>query len=277
MDAPLVRAYLGALRDIPPDGRSLDRVRYCLRTLQSPDVRYLVAAVLGPGARGIARVAAAVLRAAGARTAILGRSLADSVTDGGPIDDELLARAGTLAAASGYQLADDRPELGELARRDALVVLALTAFAEAGHRAALLLDEAVDGRDPAHAPAADLVVIGDVDDAGLDRAVGVVPEGRPVVAGRLVDRLRERLEAHLGERPLLLGGRDHRVEDRDDGLRVLIRDEAYVTVPAVEGIARSELSTGIAAALALGTMGIRMREDWVVTGIGSLRGAAVAR
>ncbi|MBM4435538.1 MAG: hypothetical protein FJ028_10690, partial [Chloroflexi bacterium] len=62
VEAPLVRAYLEALPDLPPDGRSLERVRFCLSTLLGPDVRYLVGAVVGADAAAVARVAAAVLR-----------------------------------------------------------------------------------------------------------------------------------------------------------------------------------------------------------------------
>src|SRR6266508_2650489 len=141
VDAPLVRAYLEALPHLPSDGKALERVRFCLAALQSPDVRYLVAAVVGPDAGEIARVTAAVLRAAGAPTGILGRSLAATTIDGAPIDDGLLARAGTLTAASGYQLADLGRDLGELTRHEASVILGLTAFAEASQRVALLVED----------------------------------------------------------------------------------------------------------------------------------------
>lgn len=277
VDAPLVRAYLGALPDLPPDGRSLERVRYCLGSLQTPDVRYLVAMVVGPGAPAIARVAGAVLRAAGAPTATLGRSLAEAAIDTEPIDDELLARAGTLAAASAYQLADDRPQLGEILRRDAEVILALTAFAEAGRRVALLVDEGIDPADPLHAPAPDVVVAGAVEGAAVDRALALVPAGRPLVTAPLGDDARRRIEDGAGDRPVLAGGHDHRMEERDGLLELFIRDEPYVTLERVDGIAPWQLATGIAAALALGMMGIRMREEWLVAGIASLRAEAVTR
>lgn len=252
-------------------------MRYCLRTLQSPDVRYLVAPVVGRGAPGIARVAAAVLRAAGARTAILGRSLGDTAVDGGPIDDELLGQAGTLAAASGYQLADDRPAMGSLLRRDAEVILALTAFAESAQRVALLVDEAVDLADPIHAPAPDLVVAGAIDGVAVDAVLSLVPEDRPLVTAALDEDAASRLEAAAAGRSLLLGGRDHRMRDRDGALELVIRDEPYVAVEPLAGIEPWQLATGIAAALGLGMMGIRMREDWVVAGIASLRAEALVR
>lgn len=255
----------------------MERVRYCLRTLQSPDVRYLVAPVVGLGAPGVARVAAAVLRAAGAPTAVLGRSLGETALDTGPIDDELLGQAGTLAAASGYQLADDRPALGPLLRRDAEVVLALTACAESGHRVVLLVDEAVALGDPIHAPTPDLVVLGAIGAAQVDGLLHLAPEGRPFVTAPLEVDAARRLEAGTAGRPLLLGGRDHRTRERAGSLELSIRGEPYVTVEAVEGIAPWQVGTGIAAALGLGMMGIRMREDWVTRGIASLRSGALVR
>lgn len=278
VDAPLVRAYLQALPDLPPDGRTLERVRFCLSTLQSPDVRYLVATVLGPDAPGVARVTAAVLRAAGAPTAILGRSLEDTTIDGAAMDDALLGRAGTLAAASGYQLADAGRDLGELSRREGSVIVALTAFAEASQRVALLIDETAQADDPAHAPRPDLVVIGEVDLPAADRALALVPEGRPAVVASLPAEVRERIERRVTEMgtPTLLGGRDHRIDEQGGRLVFVVRDEPYLTLEPPSGIDRSALATGIAAALALGVMGIRMREDWVIAGIASLRKEPVA-
>lgn len=268
-----MRAYLEALPDLPPDGRSLERTRFCLESLQSPDVRYLVGTILGADGVGIARVAAAVLRAAGARTAILGDDLASTALDGRAIDDALLGRAGTLAASAGYQLADAGRDLGELTRREASVILALTAFAEANERVALLLDPAVAPGDPVHAPRPDLVVIGAVDRDGADRAFEVVPDGRPVVAAALPDEVRARVEEHAASKgtPLLLGGRDQRIDERSGRLVLLVRDEPYVTFDPVPGVERSELATGLAVALALGVMGIRMREEWMLDGLAALR------
>jgi len=278
VDATLARAYIGSLPDLPPDGRSLERVRFCLATLQSPDVRYLVATVAGPDAPGIARVAAAVLRAAGAPTGILGASLAQTTVDGEPIDDVLLARAGTLAAAAGYQLADAGTDRGELSRREGSAILGLTAFAEASLRVALLLDAAVDPHDPAHGPRPDLVVIGSVDGATALRALSLVPEGRPVVLAPLAADARPAVEervAALGI-PALLGDRDHRVDERDGALVFSVRGEPYVTFAPVPHVARAVLATGIASALALGVLGIRMREEWVTRGVASLRAEAIA-
>jgi hypothetical protein len=273
-----VRAYLEALPDLPPDGRSLERVRFCLATLQSPDVRYLVASLLGRDAAAIARVAAAILRAAGAPTGVLGPTLASTTVDGAPIDDALLARAGTLSAASGYQLADSGRDLGELTRREASAILGLTAFAEASQRVALLLDEDVTPDDAAHAPRPDLVVIGSVGRDAAERALALVPDGRPVVVSALGSEARAYVEERTNETgiPALLGDRDHRIVERDGAVTFSVRDEPYVTLRDVGALDRSALATGIAAALALGVMGIRMREDWVTQGIASLRADAVA-
>jgi hypothetical protein len=253
-------------------------VRFCLSTLQGPDVRYLVAAVVGPDATAIARVAAAVLRAAGAATGILGRGLGDTTVDGEPIDDALLGRAGTLAAAAGYQLADAGRDLGELTRREATALVGLAAFAEASQRVALLVDETLEPADPAHAPRPDLLVIGTVDAAAADRALALVPDGRPVVVASLAGQVRDRLERRLNElgTPALLGGRDHRVEERSGRWAFLVRDDAYVTVEPVPDLAPAQVATGIATALALGVMGIRMREEWVIDGVASLRREPVA-
>lgn len=276
MDARLVRAYLDALPDRAPDATTLERVRFCLSTLQSPDVRYLVATVLGPDAPVVARVAAGVLRAAGAPTGILGRALEDTTVDGAPIDDALLARAGTLAAASGYQLADAGRDLGELSRREGTTVLALTAFAEASQRVALVLDEAVRADDPAHAPRPDLVVVASAG-ADVERALALVPEGRPVVVAEPGAASRPAVEARLAAigAPALLGGRDHRIVE-DGELELFVRDDRYVRFDPVPGIPVAHLATGIATALALGVMGIRMREEWVVEGVASLRAQPVA-
>lgn len=278
MEAPLVRAYLGALPDLPSDGKVLERVRFCLASLQSPDVRYLVATLLGPGAPVIARVAAAVLRAAGAPTAVVGPDVDATTIDGAPIDDGLLGRAGTLTAAAGYQLADAGRDLGQLTRREAGVILALTAAAEASQRVVLLVDEGLVADDAAQAPRPDLVVVGTLDDASTDAALALVPPGRPVVLGAPASAARAAVEAKVDALgvPALIGGRDHRLDERDGRLVFSVRDEPYVTIDAVSGIDTGALATGIATALALGVMGIRMREDWVIDGIAALRATRVA-
>lgn len=278
MDARLVRAYLDALPDAPPDARSVERVRACLASLQSPDVRYLVASVSGPGARAIADVAAAVLRSAGARTGILDGSLAASSVDGAPLDDALIASAGTVSASAAHTLARTDPHLGDLGRRDAEVTLLFAAFAGSGQRVVLVVDEEVNALDPAHAPLVDLAVIAGADAATFDTALSLVPEGRPVVVGSLDPALRARAEERLAALgvPALIAGRDHRIDARDGVLTFVVRDAPYVSFPAPRGLALDHIAAGIATALALGVMGIRMREEWVTAGIAALAQPAVA-
>lgn len=273
----MVRAYLDALPVTPPDAGSIQRVRTCLVSLQNPDVRYLVATVSGSGAEGVARVAAAVLRCAGARTSTLAATLEESRVDGAPLDDPLIGKAGTLSAASGYQLAATSPDLGELSRREATVILALTAFAEASQRVALLLDPATDGQDPLHAPRPDLHVIASGSWSEAERALDRASEGVPLVLAEPEVASREKALARVAETgvPALVGGRDYAIRDVGGHVELLVRDELYVTFEPPPLIARGELATGIAAALALGAMGIRMREEWILSAMEELRGAPV--
>lgn len=273
-----MRAYLAALPDASPDERSPERVRACLASLQNPDVRYLVATLIGPRSAAVAEVAATVLRAAGARTAMLGRSLDESRLDGGAIDDALLAKAGTMAAASGYQLAATSPHLGELVRREGEVILALTAFAESSHRVALLLDPAGDPHAPVHAPRPDLVVVGPLDPALVDRALTLAAEGRPLVLAPLSGSARESAEARVAELgvPALVGGRDYSLRLDGGQAELVVRDEPYVRFDPPPGFEADDIATGIAAALALGALGIRMREEWILQGMAALSATPVA-
>ena len=277
MDAPLVRAYLDSLPDRPPDERSVERVRTCLASLQGPDVRYLVATLIGPGAPGVARVAAAVLRSAGARTATLGATVDRTQVDRDVIDDALLAKAGTMAAASGYQLAATSPELGELSRREATVILALTAFADSSQRVALLLDPASERNDPVHAPRPDLLVVASGAWAYAERALDLVAGGTPLVMAVPEETARERALARIAELgvPALVGGRDYAIRAQGGEVELLVRDEPYVRFEPPALVDHDELATGIATALALGALGIRMREEWILAGMDELRGAPV--
>ncbi|MBI2983872.1 MAG: hypothetical protein HYY42_06835 [Chloroflexi bacterium] len=158
------------------------------------------------------------------------------------------------------------------------MILALTAFAEASQRVALLVDADVAPGDVAHAAHPDLVVVGRVDREGADRALSLLPPDRPVVISVLPSEVRTHVEERVTAMgvPALLGDRDHRIDERDGRLVFTVRDEPYVTIDAVPGIERSALATGVAAALALGVMGIRMREEWVTQGIATLRAELVA-
>ncbi len=277
MDAPLVRAFLDALPDARPDGTGLARVRSCLAALQHPDTRYLVATVIGPGAVAVGRVMSSVLGAAGAPTGICGDALEQASVGGAALDDALLGRAGTLAASAAYTVHQTEPALGELGRREGVVLVALVAFAEANQRVALLLDEEAVAADPIHAPRPDLVVVTPSAGEALDRALGLIPEGRPAVVASLAPAERERVEtwAKTAGAPLLLGGRDHEVRD-ENGHRVFdVRGEPYVTFDPLPSVDAASLGCALAGVLALGVMGIRMREDWVTAGLDALRGAPV--
>jgi hypothetical protein len=273
VDAPLVRAFLEALPDTAPDPRAIARVRAALASLQDPDVRYLAATVLGPEAPAVARVMAAVLQAAGAPTATLCGLLSETTLSGAPLDDALFAAAGTLAASAVYQLHQTQPALGEVGRREASVLLGLIAFAEGGQRVALLLDEEIEPADPVHAPAPDLVVITRAPVGAVARAVELVPRGRPAVAAALDGDARAAVESweKRSGSPLLLGGRDHDVRQEAGRLTFLVRGEPYVSFDQVPGIDATDLSCALAASLALGTLGIRMREEWLTAGLDALR------
>ncbi len=272
-----MRAYLDGLPDVPPDERSIQRVRTCLASVLDPDVRYLVATVSGSAAAGVARVAAAVLRSAGARTATLGATLGQTLVDRDAIDDALLAKAGTMAAASGYQLAATSPELGELSRREVTVILALIAFAESSQRVALLLDPTSDRLDPLHAPRPDLAVIASGVWSDAERGLDQVAEGTPLVMARPEESARDGARSRVAELgvPALVGGRDYAIREQGGEVELLVRDEPYVRFEPPALVDHDELATGIATALALGALGIRMREEWILTAMDELRGMPV--
>ncbi|MBI3521549.1 MAG: hypothetical protein HY071_00440 [Chloroflexi bacterium] len=269
MEAATVRAFIASLEDRPADRKRMDAL---LQSVQRPDVRYLVGRLLGGGSEPVARVARAILEAAGAPTGVL--APAGPLISGAALDDALLASAGTFVAGAAYQLAGERADLGELTRREAEVALALVAFAQSSRRAVLLLDEGISAEDPLHAPEADLVVIGRVDRAGAERALALVPDGRPAVAAPQSAEVRDALEQAAKERgiPLLLGDRDFSFTETSEtgaGIEVRVGDTRY-DLMRPRGLSPAELATGVATALALGVLGIRMREEWVIAGCGSI-------
>jgi hypothetical protein len=142
---------------------------------------------------------------------------------------------------------------------------------------ALLLDPAIDPHDPVHAPRPDLVVVATTVPALVDRALELAAEARPLVVAPLEGAARERAEARVKELgvPALIGGRDYALRSRDREVELLIREEPYVRFDPPAGIEAADLATGIATALALGALGIRMREEWVTNGLETLRGARV--
>ncbi|GAC1455779.1 MAG: hypothetical protein NVS1B1_08390 [Candidatus Limnocylindrales bacterium] len=262
MDAALVRAFLAAAEERPPDQAGAARVRAGLEILGRPDIRYLVATVRGPGAPTIARYTRAILEAAGAT---VGRP-------GDPIDDELFAAAGTEAASAGYSLGASRPELGEPTRAELTLLLELTALAAANRRVVLLVDP-----DPVGSPtlfdalAADVSVLsGPEDDVTL--ALGAAPAGRPVVVlppdpslAVSTDRL-DMVGAERGP-AILRAGREFTLERCDGFIAVTVAGETYGDLPVPAGDDPWHLATGVATALAVGLLGVRMRPEWIARGV----------
>ena len=265
VEATDVRAFLAGLEEEPPEPRGLARVRFALETLGRPDVRYLVAAVVGDGAPVIARCAGAVLEAAGAPTRVLADDAQEIVE---ALDVPLLARAGTLASASFYQQQASHPELGEMTRRELAVIVGLVAFAETSARVALLLDSSVVPMDPSHAPAPDLVVLGRVDTKGLERGMTLLARGRPAVCAPQTPEIRGRLERDAPDLgvPLLLGDRDFALHRDGASMTLRVGDERYADLERAADADDGLVATGFAAALGLGALGIRMRPDWIRAG-----------
>ncbi len=50
-----------------------------------------------------------------------------------------------------------------------------------------------------------------------------------------------------------------------------VRGDPYVSFSALDGIEDAEMSCALASCLALGTLGIRMREEWLHAGLDALR------
>ena len=259
MDAPLVREFLRTLPERRDDDATVRRMRGYLEALGRPDVRYLVGTIRGVGAPTIARYARGVLEAAGATVG----------TPDDPLDDALLAVAGTSVGAIAYQLASLRPELGELSRGDASALIAFVAHAEASRRALLLVDEAVDPRIPAHGAVPDVIAIGRVSEEALVAAIADAPERRPfVIAPR---------DAAVGDTtlaaralPFVIGGRDFVVEPRASTFGLAVGEERYADLELGPGDDAGLAATGVITALALASFGVRMRPEWVE------RGAAAA-
>lgn len=245
-------------------GHTDERMR-ALIAANRPDVRYLVVRVSGSAARPIAEVCAAVLGEAGAPTGILG---SEPRLPTGPLDDALYERAGRLALSAAYQLGVQRPELGECSRREVEVTLALTAFAEASMRVVLLVDEWPGADAPMSAVSADVSVLGRLTAEQVEVAIALLPDGRPVIAAPQDDTVHGRVLAVATDRalPLLLGGRDFTAEDVADGSDVIVAGERYAALPRGEHVDGWMLATGIAAALGVGALGVRMRNEWVVSG-----------
>jgi hypothetical protein len=251
----LVREFLLTLPDRPNDAGTVARVRGYLEALGRPDVRYLVGTIRGGGAPVIARYARAVLEAAGATVAA-----ADD-----PLDEPLIAIAGTSVATIAYQLTALRPELGEPSRRDAETLLAFVAHAEASRRVLLLLDEELDGRSPVHGALPDVIAIGRASDEGVVGAIADAPDRRPmIVAPRTASGIDEAMRAR--PLPYVLGGRDFVATAAGAHMGVAVGDERYSDLDLGVGDDAELAATGIVTALAIAALGVRMRPEWVELG-----------
>ena len=253
MDAPLVREFLLTLPDRPREEATVPRMRAYLEALGRPDVRYLVGTIRGGGAPIIARYARAVLEAAGASV-----GMPDD-----PLDDPLLAVAGTSVAATAYQTAALHPGLGELSRQDAETLVAFVAHAEASRRVLLLLDEAIDARAPVHGAVPDVIAVGRSSDEALAAAIADAPERRPFVIAP-----RDGSERLPGSRelPYVLGGRDFAVEVGSAAFTLAVGEERYTDLPLGPGDDPTLAATGVVVALAIAAFGVRMRPEWVERG-----------
>jgi hypothetical protein len=255
VDAGLVREFLLTLPDRRDDAATVVRIRGYLEALARPDVRYLVGTIRGGGAPVIARYARAVLEAAGADV-----GAADD-----PLDDPLLATAGTSVAAIAYQLASLRPELGELSRRDAEALVAFVAHAQAGRRVLLLVDEALDPRAPLHGVRPDVIAIGRASEVALASAIADAPERCPLVFAPR-DAIGIDGAMHARSLPYVLGGRDFTATRAGQTLALAFGDERYPELALGPGDDPELASTGIVTALAIAAQGVRMRPDWVELG-----------
>ncbi len=258
VDAALVREFLLTLPDRLDDAGTVPRVRAYLEALGRPDVRYLVGTIRGDGAPTVARYARGVLEAAAATVA----SAAD------PLDEPLVAIAGTSVAAMAYQVAALHPELGELSRHDAEALLAFVAHAESSRRVLLLIDEALDQHAAVHGAVPDVVTIARASDGALAAAIADAPERRPFV---IAPRELASVDAILKARalPYVVGGRDFVVESSGSAFGLAVGDERYADLALGPGDDPDLAATGVVTALAIASFGVRMRVEWVELGAGA--------
>ncbi|HEX6061750.1 MAG TPA: hypothetical protein VF001_06735 [Candidatus Limnocylindria bacterium] len=255
MDAALVREFLLTIADWPNDAGTVARMRGYLEALGRPDVRYLVGAIRGGGAPIVARYARAVLVAAGATVA--------AVDD--PLDEPLVAIAGTSVATIAYQLSALRPELGQPSRREVETLIAFVAHAEASRRVLLVLDEELDARSPVHGALPDVIAIGRATDNAAAAAIADAPERRPVI---LALRDAVGIDATMRHRalPYVLGGRDFAVTAAGPVMGLAVGAERYSDLALGPGDDPELAATGIVTALAIAALGVRMRPEWVEQG-----------
>jgi len=258
VDAALVRDFLLSLADRDDDERTVPRVRAYLEALGRPDMRYLVGIIRGAGSATVARYARGVLESAGASV--------QGPDD--PLDDPLLARSGTSVAATCYQLAATRPDLGEVSRREAEALLRFVAAAEANRRAVLLTDEALERFTPILGVSPDVVAVAGAAAHAAAAAIADVPDGKLAVLARRDGSSIEGLVRAAGARDvtLVLGGRDFIVEAGDAAMTLTVGDERYPELALGAGDDPDLAAAGIVTALALGAFGVRMRPEWVESG-----------
>ena len=258
MDAALVRGFLASLADRNDDEGTPPRVRAYLEALGRPDMRYLVGIIRGAGSGTVARYAQGVLLSAGASV--------QGPDD--PLDDQLLARSGTAVAAISYQLGAARPDLGEVSRHEAEVLLRCIAAAEASRRAVLLTDDALAPHHPIRGVTPDVIAIAGAAAPGLAIALADVPDGKLAVLARRDPAPVEELEraAHEREVTCVLGGRDFIVEPAGAAMALTVGDERYGELALGMGDDPELAAAGIVTALALGAFGVRMRPEWVESG-----------
>jgi hypothetical protein len=255
VDAALVREFLLTIPDRPNDAGTVARMRGYLEALGRPDVRYLVGAIRGGGAPTITRYARAVLSAAGATVA----------ARDDPLDEPLIAIAGTSVATIAYQLGALRPELGQLSRGEVGTLIAFVAHAEASRRVLLLLDEELDARAPVHGALPDVIAIGRGSADAIVAAIADAPERRPVI---LAPRDPAGIDAAMRQRalPYVLGGRDFTVTAAGPAMGLSVGDERYSDLAVGTGDDPELAATGIVTALSIAALGVRMRPEWVELG-----------
>ena len=249
-----MREFLETIPDRPNDAGTVPRIRRYLEALGRPDVRYLVGAIRGAGAPIIARYARAVLTAAGATVA--------AIDD--PLDEPLIAIAGTSVATIAYQLGAG-PDLGTPSRRDLETLIAFVAHAEASRRVLLLSDEELDAQAPVHGALPDVIAIGRASPEGVADVIADAPERRPLIlappAASAIDELTRRREL-----PYVVGGRDFAVVTAGPAMDLSVGDERYADLALGPGDDPELAATGIVMALAIAAFGVRMRPEWVEQG-----------
>ena len=247
--------FLLTLPDRPNDAGTVARTRGYLEALGRPDVRYLVGTIRGGGAPIVARYARAVLSAAGATVA----------APDDPLDDPLIAVAGTSVATIAYQLSALRPELGQPSRREVETLIAFVAHAEASRRVLLLLDLELDAQSPVHGALPDVIAIGRASDDAVAAAIADAPERRPVI---LAPRDAAGIDAAMRQRalPYVVGGRDFTVTADGSVMELSVGDERYSDLALGAGDDPELAATGIVMALAIAALGVRMRPEWVELG-----------